>query len=280
MEELLVSQSMDDHSDFFGLDDYQSICDDPMYGDVQSYFDHTSMEPYIFEGVTPVMTQVEIDAILAESVLPTEMVAQSALEAGRFFGLPDPNAIIPADQTCMMNWMKNSFFDDVIGFNQQELIGLGITTKEGVDLVMAHEAAHRIFQDAQFSGVLNGAWEHELAADYMAGVRAGIQGINTEEFEVAMSGPGAHSHPSGNLRADFIEEGKAFVETWRADHKGVDPTFEDCKANLFSELHDHRCDIIAARTSLEGLGVEGLYGDSFFDVALNKTNELFTKIIS
>lgn len=256
-----------------------SLMDDPFFADVAPVFDIPTNNDILLEYQPEVvMTTEEIQAIMNEAVLPTDMVAQSALDASRFFGIPDPNAIIPLDQTCMVNWMKNSFFDDVIGFNQDELIGLGITTKNGVDLVFAHEMGHRLFQDTKFDGVLDGAWEHELAADYMAGIRAGIQNINTEEFEAALSGPGAYSHPSGNLRADFINEGKEFVEEWRNEHNGVDPTLEDCISNLGSELNDYRFDIIAARTSLEGLGVDGLYGDSFFDIALNKSKEFFTKM--
>lgn len=274
MEELFVTQSMDD------LCDYQSLFDDPMFNDVPSYYTPTSYEPYVWEGTEPIMTQAEIEAVMTESVLPADMVAQSALEAQRFFGLPDPAAIIPIDETCMISWMKDSFFDDVIGFNQQQLIDMGITTKEAVDLVMSHEAAHRIFQDYDFKGVNDGAWEHELASDFMAGVRAGIDGINTEQFSDALMGSGGATHPTGNLRADFIDEGKEFVENYRAENNGQNPSFEECREHLESHLKDSRFDIIAARTSLDALGVEGMYGDSFFDIAMNKTNEFFTKVFS
>lgn len=280
MEELFATQTLDDNFDIQCINDYQSLFNDSMFEGIEPFFDPSWNEPYIWEGVTPVMTQAEIDAILTEATLPSDMVAQSALEAGRFFGLPDPNAITPADQTCMMNWMKDSFFDDVIGFNQQQLIDMGITTKEAVDLVMSHEAAHRIFQNYDFSGVNDGAWEHELAADFMAGVRAGIDGINTDQFTDSLNGPGASTHPSGNLRADFIDSGKEFVEQWRLGHNGESPSFEECKDHLESCLRDSRFDIIATRTSLDGLGVEGMYGDSFFDIALNKANEFFTKVTS
>lgn len=280
MEEYFTTQSMDDYLDIQNTDDQPSLFNDPMFDHVQSYYDPIPHEPHTWEETTPTMTQAEMDAILTESVLPADMVAQSALEAQHFFGLPDPTAIIPADQTCMMSWMKDSFFDDVIGFNQQQLIDMGITTKEAVDLVMSHEAAHRIFQDYDFSGVKHGAWEHELAADFMAGVRAGIDGINTELFADSLNGPGASTHPSGNLRGDFIDSGKEFVENYRAEHNGQNPSFEECRDSLETHLRDSRFDIIATRTSLDALGVEGMYGDSYFDIAMNKTNELFTKILS
>lgn len=46
--------------------------------------------------------------------------------------------------------------------------------KTAFSLIMTHETGHRVLQATQFPGINNGIWEHELAADFLMGYRAGL----------------------------------------------------------------------------------------------------------
>lgn len=252
-----------------------------------SYFDWiepTRFEPYIempIDYTSNLLSQEEILSITAETILPDDLMHQSVIDAGRFFEIPDPSIIaptwaIPALQnsgTCMLSLVKDSFFDDIVAFDKEQLLSMGITTQQGVDLVMTHEIAHRLFQNSTFSGVLSGAWEEELACDYMAGVRAGFEDIDITEFSNAMSGSGSPSHPSGNLRADFVQEGKDFVLDYQQQHNGDNPSYQQTVDHLKEHLSKREMDVIASRVTLDTLGVEGMYGDSFFDNIMNRMKE-------
>lgn len=70
---------------------------------------------------------------------------------------------------------------------------------------MTHECAHRVLQNAQFPGIHNGIWEHELAADFLMGCRAGLLGMDDSKIRVGLIlTNGTPTHPEGALRALFV----------------------------------------------------------------------------
>lgn len=56
----------------------------------------------------------------------------------------------------------------------QQLIDMKVASKSAFSLLMTHECAQRVLQTTRFSGVNNGIWENELAADFLMGCRAGL----------------------------------------------------------------------------------------------------------
>ena len=103
---------------------------------------------------------------------------------------------------------------------------MGITEQEGLDLVMTHECAHRVLQGMSHLGF--DSHQEELCCDFMAGVRAGLNGIDVSQMENSLADtPVSDTHPGGADRVDSIEEGVKFAQEYYAAH-GVAPTFSDC----------------------------------------------------
>ena len=131
-----------------------------------------------------------------------------------FFNIPMPAMIhdltnVENGQTMFVNYNPRSYDDDVLCFNMQQLVDMKVDSKEAFSLVMTHECAHRVLQNTQFPGINNGVWEHELAADFLMGCRAGL--CNMDESKVSMGllmTSGGPTHPEGALRALFIRHGK------------------------------------------------------------------------
>ena len=158
--------------------------------------------------------------------LTDEMIVNSVQQASNFFNIDNPMAIAEDWTTGVYPNMDISPIDDVLIFNREQLVGMGITEQEGLDLVMTHECAHRALQGMSHLGF--DSHQEELCCDFMAGVRAGLNGIDVSQMENSLADtPVSDTHPGGADRVDSIEEGYKFAQKYYAVH-GVAPTFSDC----------------------------------------------------
>lgn len=174
-------------------------------------------------------------------VLPDEMVASAVDRACKFFHLPEV-PIINSAGSCVWPNDPGTPFDDVFGFNRKELMELGIQGEDSLTLVYTHECAHRALQSYQDLD----PWEHELACDFFAGIHAGMKGIDTNNFEEALgSTQGSSSHPTGFLRAEFIEYGKEIAKNM--DARNVPVTFEGCLERFNAHLIEEEGTIAQCR---------------------------------
>lgn len=158
--------------------------------------------------------------------LSDEMVLQSVREASDFFNMNAPMDVHEDWTTGVMTGMEFTEDDDILVFNRQQMLDMGITDKEGFDLVMTHEGAHRALQ-----GINTGFDSHqeELCCDYMAGVRAGLNGLDEGKMEASLSGTiESETHPDGAARVAAIEAGVSFAHDYMEAHNGTPPTFSEC----------------------------------------------------
>lgn len=157
--------------------------------------------------------------------LTLDEVSASIQSASDFFGMESPMIVSEGWTTGVFNRNLTTVNDDVLIFNPDQLKSMGITEKEGLDLVMTHENTHRTLQ-----GLNMGFSEHqeELCCDYMAGVRAGLNSMDTEQMVNSLATTTETiTHPSGELRIESIREGQEFAVNFLAEY-GHAPTFNDC----------------------------------------------------
>lgn len=158
--------------------------------------------------------------------LTDEMIAQSIQEASDFFNMNAPMDVHEDWTTGVMTGMTFTENDDILIFNRQQMLDMGITDKEGFDLVMTHEGAHRALQ-----GLNTGFTDHqeELCCDYLAGVRAGLNNMAEGKMSASLIGTmESDSHPDGTVRVEAIEEGVKFAHDYLKEHNGDPPTFSEC----------------------------------------------------
>lgn len=158
--------------------------------------------------------------------LSDDAVMQSVQEACDFFNMDAPMSVYEDWTTGVMTGMTFTESDDVLVFNRQQMLEMGITDKEGFDLVMTHEGAHRALQ-----GLNTGFNSHqeELCCDFMAGVRAGLNSMNAGKMEMSLADTlESESHPEGIVRVQAIKEGVEFANGYMASHDGIPPSFSDC----------------------------------------------------
>ena len=187
--------------------------------------------------------------------LSDEEVAQSVHEASAFFNMDDPMIIKEYGSTGVRTGLPFTENDDILYFSRQQLQDMGITDKQGFDLVMTHEGTHRMLQS--FSDTLS-PHQEELCCDYMSGVRAGLNDMDIISIEQALAEqPEGSVHPVGTMRIEAISQGRQFAEQYYADN-GHAPTFEDCYERFcetFPENHfvaeDHDMDDIKEYTQSE-----------------------------
>ncbi len=175
--------------------------------------------------------------------LTLDDVNASIQSASDFFNMESPMIVSEGWTTGVFNRNFTTINDDVLIFNPDQLQSMGITEKEGLDLVMTHENTHRALQ-----GLETGFSDHqeELCCDYMSGVRAGLNSLNTEQMVNSLaSSPETITHPAGELRVEAIQEGKEFASSFLAEN-GYAPTFSDCLEHFkLSDAFSHTADPFA-----------------------------------
>lgn len=167
--------------------------------------------------------------------LTDDVVLQSVKEASDFFNMNAPMDVHEDWTTGVMTGMDFTENDDVLVFNRKQMTEMGITDKEGFDLVMTHEGAHRALQ-----GLNTGFNSHqeELCCDYMAGVRAGLNGMDEGKMTVSLENTTeSNTHPDGAARVEAIEAGVSFAHSYMENHNGQPPTFSDCLEH-FEQQYD------------------------------------------
>ena len=167
--------------------------------------------------------------------LTDDVVLQSVQEASDFFNMNAPMDVHEDWTTGVMTGMDFTENDDVLVFNREQMTEMGITDKEGFDLVMTHEGAHRALQ-----GLNTGFNSHqeELCCDYMAGVRAGLNGMDEGKMAASLENTyESETHPDGAARVEAIEAGVSFAHSYMESHNGQPPTFSDCLEH-FEQQYD------------------------------------------
>ena len=162
-------------------------------------------------------------------------IAESVQKASEFFHLSSPKDIREDWTTGVILGMKQKGNDDVLCFNREQMKEMGITDREGFDLVMTHEGAHRALQFME--GRYN-SHQEELCCDFMAGVRAGLNGMDEgkiiRSLEDALE---SDTHPDGLLRAETISSGAQYAKEYMAINNEA-PSFSECLERFDKKLDE------------------------------------------
>ena len=196
----------------------------------------------------------ELDEYLDDST-----IIDSVHESSEFFNIDDPAVIHESVTTGVCPGNPLTEKDDILAVNRTQLDNIGITDKEGLDLVMTHEAAHRALQGR---GLNFSSHEEELCCDYLSGVRAGLNNMDASKMEESLiDTQESLSHPAGTDRVEAIEKGEEFAREYYANH-GCAPSLSECLDNFsqnvmneqgFITLRDDSTSLLLAsnQTSLE-----------------------------
>ena len=112
-------------------------------------FNHTSMNEFL-----------KMSQRFKKFGLTSKEVEEAIKSACDFFHIPMHRMILALTfvhngQTMFVNWDRNSYEDDVLCFNMQQLIDLKLDGKEAFCLVMTHECSHRTLLTTRFPGINN-----------------------------------------------------------------------------------------------------------------------------
>ena len=163
--------------------------------------------------------------VLFDFSFSDEVIVESAQQASDFFHIDEPMLIAEDFTTGVYINADTSAADDILVFSRDQLLGMGVTERDGLDLVMTHEAAHRALQglDCGFN-----AHEEELCCDFMSGVRAGLNSIDVTQMKESIIGTlPSESHPGGFDRIEAIDAGIDFATKYLSQH-GYAPSFNEC----------------------------------------------------
>ena len=170
-----------------------------------------------------------------EFLVSDEAITSAISNACSFFGLPEV-PIVNSEHVCVWSNDKHTTFDDMIGINREQLTDMGIISNDSLKLAYTHECAHRALQNYDTYE----RQHEELVCDYFAGIHAGLNDINSDQFEEAIGKTnGSETHPNGTLRVEVIEYGKQIASEMKA--QGIEPSFEYC-LDRFDDFHPTNSD--------------------------------------
>lgn len=172
-------------------------------------------------------------------------ITQSVQTSSEFVNLPNPADVVSAGATGVCTNMPCTPNDDVVMVSTDQMHRMGITDQQSFDLVMTHEAMHRVLQnaDAGFS-----SYEEELCCDYIAGVRAGLNNMDVSGMEESLVHTEASAaHPAGMNRVDSIEAGVAYAIDYLANHNGEPPSMSECIRDFRHSVLQENPELITLR---------------------------------
>ena len=182
-----------------------------------------------------------------EMNLSDEMVVNAIERACDFFHLPKV-PVYNAESSCVWPNEPTTTYDDAFGYNRQELMNLGINGEDSLMLIYTHECAHRALQSYKNLD----SWEHELACDFFSGIHAGMKGIDAQNVcESLGKTHGSLTHPTGTLRADFIEYGIEVAKDM--DARKIPITVESCLERFNQHLIAKDDNIMECKNAINNL---------------------------
>lgn len=227
-----------------------------------------------------------------------EMMDDAIARALNFFEADGSLGMGLGEQSVLGLEGASLFVDDAFGFkgfedsffNPVQFEGLGMSAQDGLDLMMTHAGTDAMLQNMETHF---NAFQKELCCDYMAGVRAGLNGIDVSQIENSFTEiPQQMGHADGDYRAAAFTEGVAFANEFMEAH-GIEPSFMDClesytdgqvahgladMAQLGDQLYAQECEIAHYR----GL-VEAQPGDEMarqqYEESLAKYNTLHAEYV-
>lgn len=157
--------------------------------------------------------------------LTDEMISQSVQTSCEFFNMPMPELVAEFETTGVFPLNSSTVMDDILVFSREQLVNMGITEQDGLDLVMTHEQGHRALQSLNLGF---DSHKEELCCDFMAGVRAGLNGMDFYQMENSLADTiASDTHPGGADRIEAIEAGVKFATEYY-EVNNVAPAFSDC----------------------------------------------------
>lgn len=168
-----------------------------------------------------------------DAPMTPEMMNDSVARAHDFFDVGGSYGMEMGDQNAFGIEGTNHFVGDSFGFlgfedsffNPSQFEGMGLSAQDSLDLLMTHEGTEVLLNgmDIGFN-----SFQEELCCDYMAGVRAGLIGMDVSQIVHSFSEiPQQMGHADGDYRAAAFSEGVAFANEFVGTH-GLEPSFMEC----------------------------------------------------
>ena len=176
-----------------------------------------------------------------EYSLPDDVVEKAVHDACDFLHMNDLD-IKGAKMTGVFVNDPNTLNDDVLGFNRQQMLNLGVHDEKTLSLICTHEAAHCLLQNLSSTHYLTN-WQTELSCDAFMGARAAVEGLDLEKVKATLGDTKASTtHPDGQLRLHYLDVGKQIGEELKSHDNPV--TADNILARLADYLQKDANEIL------------------------------------
>lgn len=194
--------------------------------------------------------------------LPDDVVENAVHDACDFLHMNDLD-IQGAKLTGVYVNDPTTLNDDVLGFNRQQLLDMGVHDEKTLSLICTHEAAHCLLQNLSSTHCLT-SWQTELSCDAFMGARAAVEGLDLETVKATLSDTEASpTHPDGQLRLHYIDVGRRIGEDLKSH--GIPVTADNIMERLSVYLHEDAGQILYQEVVAHEVATEHGGGDNHLD---------------
>jgi hypothetical protein len=145
-----------------------------------------------------------------------------------------------------------------LAYNLDLLKEAGANNKDTLTLCLTHELSHEFNKNTTFMLCRSERWAHELACDYICGIRSCMMNLATGKYKFLLGRlQTSLSHPPGSIRAEIVDYAREFYHQLQ-DIEHVNVTFKTAMAGFPAFMYAHAKQLNEALTdAVEMVGKSG-----------------------
>lgn len=153
--------------------------------------------------------------------LNEEDIKNIILGTAEFFQISPPNVLKTCEefiQVKIYNGSNSNVYE--LSYNLEHMKEAGINNRDTFTLCLTHELCHEYNKNITFLFCRNQRWVHELACDYVCGIRSCEMDLATGKYKfVVGKTPLSLSHPPGEVREEIVDYARDFYRRLSTDEK-------------------------------------------------------------
>jgi hypothetical protein len=162
------------------------------------------------------------------------------VETAEFFHIPYPAVVEKCERLAEVKINEQSSHNDYsLSYNLDLLKKAGANNKDTLTLCLTHELCHEFNKNTTFMLCRSERWTHELACDYICGIRSCRMNLATGKYKYIVGKMSASiTHPPGRIRAEIVAYAREFYHRLFFDERR-DVTFEAAMEGFPAFIYRH-----------------------------------------
>jgi hypothetical protein len=169
-----------------------------------------------------------------------DMMHDIIVETAEFFHIPYPTVVEKCERLAEVKINEQSSLHNYsLYYNLDLLKKAGANNKDTLTLCLTHELCHEFNKNTTFMLCRSERWTHELACDYICGIRSYRMNLATGKYKYLVGKMSSSiTHPPGRVRAEIVAYAREFYHRLFFDERR-DVTFDTAMEGFPAFMYRH-----------------------------------------